>query len=368
MDNDPEEYFRSVPAKIQASIRKDDSSEATGSDVDEKQALEVLLKVLQTRGIDLNLSELRKRLSLDATEIPSPDPPADLEAGTNEDIDSNTDTNGTPDRRDETNLAAIPKMTYNDLLAKIDSKLDKVDADLRLNIILPPSSYNPFLTSLGSILLQPRASATKEPPVYFKVHKVLLTVHSHRLYAHLQVNKHKHERIFLVDTDKQTLSRVIDWLYYPTDYDLRSLPTDTLLKIIAVAAMLRIAKLHNSIAELLLERHTRRAHLFSYPPAFAPSKRALREVYERSKDGDGIRKLCGYLFTRTGRLHYEAEEDWELAVSRDVERWVEEKGRLGDDWKKVPASEFFLASSRGSTKGREVGSEGAPQTGALMRT
>lgn len=227
-------------------------------------------------------------------------------------------------------------------LDEIDTRLDNMLAQ-KTNVIPAPHTTNSLLISSGTILLRPRRTSAQEEPGCFAIHKALLSAQSRAFFIHAYA--HKHLKVFGVDADKHTLSHVILWLYYPSEYDLTPFSADLLLSIMAVALDIHIADLHNAIVAVLVDRHTGFSEFPLQTPIFAPQKSSLCRVYERSGQKEGIRALCAYLLALKGQFDYNAEVQWERELWKDIEYWTRKKLRLGR-WEVMPASSFSMRDGK----------------------
>ncbi|KAF2791076.1 hypothetical protein K505DRAFT_364160 [Melanomma pulvis-pyrius CBS 109.77] len=235
------------------------------------------------------------------------------------------------------------------LLDTINTQLSSVTISDTPKIIEPPSTMNPLVKDSGEVWLHCHGSnpTATDPGTIFIIHKAKLWVHSSRFYAHTRANPSK--LIYELDTDENTLRRVVDWLHYTEAVDLTFYSTDQLLNILIVAVIIRIPKLHNLIVELLIHRHVEQEE------GFDPSETVLRKLYQISKEGDGIRALSGYLFAQSGKVNYGAQVSWDIDVSLDVEAWV--RSRSG--WDEVQPDWFFMGAGAGSRDGKKKAPEKA---------
>ncbi|KAF2656102.1 hypothetical protein K491DRAFT_678316 [Lophiostoma macrostomum CBS 122681] len=262
------------------------------------------------------------------------------------------------------------------LLTNINGYLDQLEAeDSGPRIIEPPQIpliKNPLLQSSGTVLIQCNSGTC------YKVHKMLLCMHSPQHYAHSHANPAK--GVYELDTDEKTLDIFVDWLYHRNfettkkkkNYkkgakatevdeaetarnieeeekqeaeernvlDLNRFTTDQLLELITVSLVMRIARLYNAALTALFRQHMNLDDLRSARlRKFRASGGALRKLYRESGELSPARKAVGLLVAKSDKPDPKGIVGWQLEMARDVE-WVAETVRT-KGWEAIDVDEMF---------------------------
>jgi hypothetical protein len=263
----------------------------------------------------------------------------------------------------ESILSGSPSSRYElvSLLDNINDYLDQLEiANSSPKIMEPPQTpilENPLIKSSGMVLIQ------CETGTCYKVHRMLLWIHSAQHYAHSRANPGKLP--FELDVDEKTLDIFVDWLYHRSVLkkpqksqveeveeededegeliDLSRFSTDQICSLVTLSLMLRVARLYNAALKILFRRYLNWDDFrCPGPDKFSPSEDVLQKMYRESREPSPVRKALGFLIAKGDPQHPGPVVGWELEMARDVESVAETVRR--DGWEAVDLNAMFMYS------------------------
>jgi hypothetical protein len=192
------------------------------------------------------------------------------------------------DLADDVFHACVP--VYDQFLFTI-SYIDVHLSKLRTPAIIEaPYTTNPLVLLSSIIYLHCRSTSStiiSDAGTIFEVHKAKICLRSLHFFAPALAYPYK--LLYDTDTDEKTLQRVVNWIHYPNIIDLQEYSTGLLLRVVVIATMVSIPKLHNLVVQTPFRRHA------SNKEAFNLSQFIQRELIRAIEPRDKVSNLISYL-------------------------------------------------------------------------